>query len=120
MKTFERDGKINFVDDNNVIVGFDNEGQCCESFGHFLSRKIPSAIDEGAENLDTEDFNFDTEFFKEVKPTIDSYNETEMAVFRLQKGNEEMFLTLHNTHNGYYSHGFKMDVGGVKVRDGYL
>ena len=28
MKIFERDGKINFVDDNNVFVGFDYSRSC--------------------------------------------------------------------------------------------
>lgn len=35
-----------------------------------------------------------------------------MAIFRLVKDGEEMFLALHNTHNGYYAHGFEMSVGG--------
>ncbi len=30
MKIFNKDRKINFVDDNNVLVGFDNESCCCD------------------------------------------------------------------------------------------
>ena len=120
MKIFERDEKANFVDDNNVLVGFDNWQLCCESFGYFLSRKVPTKIDEGAEDINTDGFNFDTSFFREVPPAEECLDAGGMAVFRLTKGAEEIFLTLHNTHNGYYSHGFSMDVGGKRIFGGGL
>lgn len=38
------------------------------------------------------------------------------VVFRLFKDNEQMFVVLQNHHNGYYSHGFNLKVGGeIKV-----
>jgi hypothetical protein len=112
MKTFEKDGKINFVDDNNVLVGFDYEGCCCEVFGYFFSKAVPQAIDfEGDQSSNTEGFNFDKDFFHEGD---------EFVTFKLVKGSEEIFLTIYNSHNGYYSHGFDMEVGGIKVRDGSL
>ena len=37
MKIFERDGKINFIDKNNVLVGFDYSRSCCEDFGWFVA-----------------------------------------------------------------------------------
>lgn len=120
MKIFENDGKTNFVDDNNVLVGFDSHQCCCERFGHFLSRKIPAKIDEGAEEINTGGFNFDTGFFKEVVPAEEYFDCGGMAVFRLTKGAEEIFLTLHNAHNGYYSHGFTMEIGGTKIQEGSL
>lgn len=120
MKTFERNYKINFVDDNNVLVGFDNDQSCCENFGHFLSRKIPTSIDEGGEDLDAEGFNFDTSFFQQ-KPLDEEYpDEGGMVIFRLTKADEEIFLTLYNSHNGFYSHGFDMEVCGVKIHDSAL
>jgi len=33
--------------------------------------------------------------------------------FRLYSETREMFVCLSNYHNGYYSHGFKLDVGGI-------
>jgi len=118
MKTFERDGKINFVDDANVLVGFDNESCCCEQFGHFFSWKFPAKIDDVKEEIDADGFNFDREFFKEVSG--DDFDCGGMAVFRLTKGDEEIFLSLFNAHNGYYSHGFRVTVGGITIREGSL
>jgi len=33
MRTFNKGRKVNFVDGNNVLVGFDDESCCCENFG---------------------------------------------------------------------------------------
>ena len=118
MKTFDKDSKINFVDDANVLVGFDYSQCCCENFGYFLSRKIPTKMEEGAENIDTEGFNFDTKFFHEVMS--DDFECGGMVVFRLTKGAEEIFLSLYNSHNGYYSHGFEMTIGGTQIHSGSL
>lgn len=120
MKTFHKGYKINFVDDNNVLVGFDNESSCCEDFGHFLSRKIPTKRDEEETDIDPEGFNFDPNFFEEKTPDEEHFDSGGMAIFRLTKGEEEIFLTLHNSHNGYYSHGFTMEVKGVRIHDGSL
>lgn len=120
MKIFNRDRKINFVDDANVLVGFDYESCCCENFGYFLSRKIPTKIEEGAENIDTEGFNFDVKFFEEVTPAEEYFDCGGMVVFRLVKGDEEIFLSLYNSHNGYYSHGFEMTIGGTQIYSGSL
>ncbi len=43
-----------------------------------------------------------------------------MIIFRLVNGCEEKFLHLYNVHNGYYSHGFEVKVGGKTTRDGSL
>ncbi len=120
MKIFEKDYKTNFVDDANVLVGFDSGQCCCESFGYFFSRKIPTKIDDGAEGINADGFNFDTAFFRDVVPAEEYFDCGGMAVFRLTKGEEEIFLTLHNSHNGYYAHGFEMIVGGTKMHDGSL
>jgi hypothetical protein len=120
MKTFEKDYKTNFVDDANVLVGFDNYQSCCENFGHFLSRKVPTKTDEGEEGIDADGFNFDTKFFRSETPADEYFEDGGMVTFRLTKGDEEIFLTLYNSHNGYYSHGFEMEVGGEKIHDGSL
>lgn len=119
MKTFEKDGKVNFVDEANVLVGFDNKQDCCEEFGWFLSRKVPTEIKEESEPINTEGFNFDTKFFQEIALS-GGFEEGGMVVFRMTKGEEEIFLTLYNSHNGYYSHGFEMSVGGTTIHEGDL
>lgn len=125
MQIFERDGKFNFVDDNNVFVGFDNQQSCCESFGYLLTSEIPKSENTESEFKETDfpDWNFDTSFFQdgidgfEEHPQPDGGGE---VVFRLAKNEKQMFLTLYNHHNGYYSHGFEMTVGGKVVKQGSL
>lgn len=113
------DGKVNFVDDNNVLVGFDEDGQCCENFGWFFSRTVPDTPDdEPKEAIDTEGFNFDTSFFQDSDGG--GCESGGMVTFRLVKDAEQLFLTLYNFHNGYYSHGFTLSVGGERIREDYL
>ena len=126
MKIFERDDKVNFVDENNVLVGFDFYASCCENFGYFFSKGIPTEIPENTETdgvdqkhlvpSDLEGFVFDTTFCKEVEMGDEQY----IATFRLTRRNEERFLTLYNCHNGYYGHGFEMKLGKRCVFDGCL
>lgn len=37
MKIFDKDGKVNFVDENNVIVGYDTNQHCSEHAGWFIA-----------------------------------------------------------------------------------
>ncbi len=119
MRIFESNGKINFVDDNNVFVGFDNTQDCCESFGYVLSESIPLNRDSVIEGTDFPGFNFDTSFFEDKLPGFYT-EEGGVALFKLIKGDETMFLTLYNVHNGYYGHGFEMCVNNEKLRYGCL
>ena len=120
MKIFDRDGKYNFVDDNNVFVGYSSQHDCCESFGYFFSDTIPSSRPESDEGVDICDgWQFDTKFYQEINPS-DGYGEGTLAIFRLVKDNEEMFLCLYNYHNGYYSHGFSMLEDGKVIKEGNI
>jgi hypothetical protein len=63
--------------------------------------------------LDLPDWEIDPDFF--VRPCCST------AVFRLESAEgSEMFLVLENHHNGYYSHGFSLSVGGIKKFGGEL
>ena len=105
MKIFEQGYKINFVDDNNVLVGFDYSQSCCEDFGWMISRKIPLEKDqEHGKNDGADGFTFDTKF---METSSDSDSGGQVS-FRLLSDEGERFLTLWNHHNGYYSHGFEM------------
>jgi len=121
MKIFDNDGKVNFVDENNVLVGFDSYQDCCESFGWFLDSTphedgeiVGDLVDEKA----LDGYVFDTEYFVECTSGGDEGN---MAIFRLVSryadnttvwgksqaaANPPVYLHLYNHHNGYYSHGF--------------
>ena len=124
MKIFEKDYKINFVDENNVFVGFDYSQCCCEDFGWGILTEALTAF--GYDNIsfvnnagekDVEKYIFDSTYFKEFYPNGD---EASAAMFRMVNGQDEMFLVLYNCHNGYYGHGFNMNIGGKEIFSGCL
>jgi hypothetical protein len=122
---------INFVDTNNVVVGFYNEQSCCENFGHYVS---PTLFD-GSCSLDPETTLFEGWVFDPgfcfnkpdactfLETSEDKYDQGAAVAFRLVRADgSEGYLYLHlfNSHNGFYSHGFSVDVGGMRVTDGSL
>jgi hypothetical protein len=118
MKVFEKDGKINFVDDKNVFVGFDYSQGCCENFGYIISKKLPDSLELAPESLkdsELEGFNFNTKFFKEC-PMIDC----DSVSFKASKNRKTLYITLYNCHNGYYGHGFEANINGLKWQEGTL
>ena len=120
MKIFEKDGKINFVDDRNVFVGFDHQQSCCEDFGWSITPERPKELEGGNPEMDVTGYVFDPDFFEDSLPG-DVYTEDGgVAVFRMVRGGDQLFLTLWNFHNGYYGHGFAMETNGETVRSGCL
>ena len=79
MKIFKQKTKTNFVDENNVLVGFDTEEQCYEDFGYVLTETMPSDIQYNptvhkyvpngvlCNDIDLSGFVFDTSFFQEKR-----------------------------------------------------
>ena len=126
MKIFKKDGKVNFVDVNNVFVGFDNEQSSCECFGYAILGHIEENFSElysyhhSEEEL--ESYTFDVSF---VTAVIDKEDEDEnkeaVAVFKLvSDGKNDLFLHLYNSHSGWYSHGFEMKKEDTVIASGYL
>ena len=125
--------RVNFVDSQNVLVGFDYESHCCESFGWFLSREKPNEITgavpflarvDSADIANLEDYVFSTD--ETLKMTArdegDFGDYKNMVVFELVPAktkdgwySPDLYLVLYNHHNGYYSHGFTVDVGGKRA-----
>lgn len=123
MRVFNKDNKINFVDEHNVLVGFDMGQSCCESFGWSLKRSDGTVIgDEGTAQLDGVNlamalFSFDTGYCD----LQDADSEAAHVQFRLiDPAGEHVYLILFNHHNGYYGHGFSMDIGGKSIWEGTL
>lgn len=122
MKIFNRTqnwlDKVNFVDDNNVLVGYDITQLCCEHADWFIidrpQTEIPSCL-EAVQPTDLPGWCFDKHYFKQDESTG-----TNFAIFRLTKGDEELFLHLFNCHNGYYSHGFEFESANNIINKGYL
>jgi hypothetical protein len=116
--------KVNFVDKNNVLVGFDFAQSCCEDFDWFISDEIKSETiknDKTFEQVNEElkDFYFDTSFI--AYPEASGIDDN-MVVFKLikRKNGKPKYLHLWNCHNGYYSHGFEMGIGNEIIHEGSL
>jgi len=108
------DNKVNFVDENNVILGYRTPYGCCERYGWYLSDKRDQfhgdTFEEKSMTLDG--WVFDPNYF-EGGPEAPKGFHTESAStvqFRIVNGDQEKFITLYNCHNGYYSKGFKFEV----------
>lgn len=135
MKIFDKQGtwsrKVNFIDENNVCVGYSLTQACCETAdwcicdepftAESLTREGLEAEEQGRDPTedDWSGWTFDISFFEEF--TAEEVLQAGiMAVFRIVKGEEEKYLHLYNSHNGYYSHGFEMSEGGTVLREGSL
>lgn len=121
--------KVNFVDDNNVFVGYDYAGLCCESYGWYIRDDINTedrnGIMDGDDNIDVvneqlDGWVFDNNFVLEANRDNHAYDEQRFAVFRLTRDDRERFLHLYNHHNGYYCHGFEFLQGETKLAGGCL
>lgn len=116
------EGKHNFVDKNNVLVGYDTSQQCCEHAGWYIADRIRDDVNEDdsiTSGLDGYVFDIN---FMELNHSIDHCCEGGgIVVFRLyEEGNPDLFLHLFNVHNGYYSHGFTMTQNGVIINGGKI
>lgn len=117
--------KMNFVDENNVIVGFDTAACCCEDFGWYYSEGEEVAEIVAELSLDAEGlapFRFDPEFFR-TNDRVGKYDEEGgEVVFKLvhAETGAVIYLHLYNHHNGYYAHGFSLEVGGKTMQEGCI
>lgn len=121
------ENKVNFVDDNDVFVGYDLSQCCCEHADWFIGDDLAKYLPEELNQPNSLDgYNFDKEYFEELSyltrkdedwNTLDAGS---VAVFKLTNGKDEKFLHLFNCHNGYYGHGFEVKHGGEVVNEGYL
>jgi len=133
MHIFEKNYRINFVDEADVFVGYQFEGMCCEEYGYRFCRTPNSANSLEEPNLPLlKDFMFDTNFFEDrtldsshplavglgLKP--DSERSLSVATFKLVAKDQVMYLELWNYHNGYYIHGFDITANGIVIHKGGL
>ena len=125
---------VNFVDQNNVFVGYDMAQCCCEDFGWFISRKEYDDLDAIPEDSNSEgilldditkeeleDYVFDKKYYKYI-PFENSWDyETNIVRFKLVNSKGDFaYLHLYNSHNGYYYHGFEFKDEDEIIEDGYL
>ncbi len=116
--------KVNFVDNHNVMLGYDIDQQCCEQADWFIAsrpnQKIPARFNRSnqkkAPTPNLTGWRFDTKYFKQVQVETDSH----IAIFRIIRGKKKKYIHIFNCHNGYYGHGFEFKVGGDVVKEGSL
>lgn len=121
MKIFEKssdDGwgaRLNVVDENNVVVGYDYTQDCCEDFGYYLTFIEPTRIDTNAAETAFDEHTFPGYLFDTGYCNMLGTDEKEgnAVVFKLVKTEgPSIYLVLYNYHNGYYGHGFDMVLPG--------
>ena len=104
--------KTNFIDENDLYVGFDTCQECCEYAGWFISDAHESYIGgagkgprttEGVRDFDVEGYVLEGVLPSEIES--DYLEDGNHLEFRLIKeGSKDLFLNIFNSHNGYYSH----------------
>lgn len=109
--------KVNFVDENNVFVGFDLSQQCCEFATWFISDKEEGPLFASSQAGDLNQpeelplYAFDPDYITRKTAGVGDERGAEVVRFRLISvyGDEKpQYLHLVNTHNGYYAHNFSM------------
>jgi hypothetical protein len=120
MRIFESDGKINFVDENDVFLGYDMNQDCCEFADWFVAdephHEMPDAKHDGAPDLTG--FVFDTAYFQKIDGG--AFDDGGMAIFRIVNGTAQKFIHIFNVQNGYYGHGFDFGIGKSVTCSGRL
>ena len=116
MRVFIDNYKINFVDENNIFVGYDLEQQCCEHAGWYITdSETPLDDPHTDKNLEYDGWNFCPNYFEKKRVSDDHY----VVVFRLVKKDKIKYLHIFNIHNGWYCHGFEF-INGDRTREGIL
>ena len=101
MILFDKDGAWNWVDKNNVVLGFRNEPDCCEIFGYKYYTKPPTNMEEFysfdyTEDEVLDDFNFDTTYFEQFP----DYDGGSNVITKIVSGDKTLYLGIYNHHNG--------------------
>lgn len=120
IKIFDRTqafpGKVNFIDENNNLIGFDMDSCCCEDFGWYIEgTDLKGDGNSKGGKFILQGYYFNRKSLQIIKnrdeeggKVIIALNGRSIAPF----GKRPPILTLHlfNNHNGYYSHGFNLKI----------
>jgi hypothetical protein len=140
MKVFEKNegtgswgNRMNFIDSNNLVVGYDYSQSCCEEFYWYASYDectkdedilvqdewddtSNKVADLPAIPLDDDELYFDKSYNRLFED-----RDVNGVQFRILGGEKPIYLMLVNSHNGYYGHGFELsDSEGSVIFEGTL
>ena len=116
MKIFNNfEDRVNFVDENNLMVGYIMNRQCCEDFGWRLySEKMKVVCDSNSATpkaaFELDGYFFDKEYGYSKDGADGGLVGSIMFKMTNPKGNVR-YLELYNYHEGYYTHGFSSFAG---------
>ena len=116
--------KINFVDENNVFLGYDLDQSCCEYADWFIDdtpwqTRLPNDISAYQKTEGYDGWLFDTNFQLLIESHKD-LDEGGMAIFKITKDGADKYIHIFNLHNGYYGHGFNFTIGETVLKGGTL
>jgi len=111
--------KVNFIDSNNVILGYDLEQSCCEHAFWSISETpdgknpIYQGDNEMVKEIHLEGYCFDPNYCQQQHHDLQrDEGVANVATFKLVGSKyakpqlPDLFVRLENHHNGYYGHGF--------------
>lgn len=117
MKVFTPDNspwnaKVNYVDKNNRVLGYDMSNSCCENFGHCILDELPADASDPPENALPDSvlgpYSFAPENPVEL-PAVYSDGGGLLAFRIVADGLPDLWVVIWNFHNGYYCHGWEFD-----------
>lgn len=105
-------GKRNWIDQNNVVFGYDDYQQCCESWGWGVYD--PETGEKVAEDPSGLPYHFDFEagaradearIFSDVRPE----DTVQVTLVHDEDPTKRLIFECFNCHNGYYYHDFSFE-----------
>ncbi len=119
IKIFGTDDRVNFIDENNIFVGYELGYSCCEYADWYIGTEVQTTHTEelikNRNNFDLSSYKFDISYFED----LGDHNINDYRVrFKLTGGEEPLYLVLFNIQNGYYSHGFEFKNNDVLIKEG--
>ncbi len=126
-KIFESIDRINFVDKNNVLVGYEYESQCCEIFGYFISEDyedevfdIENCIDNTITDKSIINAMKDRGFVFEDNNIYQNKGKFHKVTYKVFNLTNKKQLVIYNIHGGWYLHGFNLYENKIKLDSGKI
>lgn len=109
------EGKSNWIDQNNVVFGYDDYDQCCETWGYGVYDPITK--EKISNDPDSMPYHFDFskgarentgEYFSDIEypSTVDSVH---IDMISDDGSNKRLVFECWCNHNGYYYHSFALE-----------
>lgn len=107
--------KSNWIDQNNVVVGYDDSQQCCEQFGWGVYDKDTRVW--VADDPSGMPYHFGSVCDYDQFVLLDPYESPDLDQIELLPDDGKspvLVFEFHNCHNGYYHHDFSVKRMEVK------